>query len=231
MGYLSAHLSLRQLFVGHDFAMGRGREGDVPRLQQLGEIYDYSVNIVPPFKIGDQVVSSSQIRSALARGDVNQAAQFSGRPYSLSGEVVPGDGRGRTIGIPTANLSVWAERALPKAGVYVCRANRRRSWGAVTNVGVRPTFETQPVRPREAHLFDFDGDLYSETLQLDFLERIRDEQRLSIQALVEQIHQDIRQGKSITALLLDPPAARLADDQPWGAGCWCFHRRLVQDTQ
>jgi riboflavin kinase/FMN adenylyltransferase len=200
VGYLSAHLGLRQLFVGHDFALGRGREGNVPRLKQLAEIFGYSVNVVAPYKIDEQVVSSSQIRAALARGDVDQAARFLGRPYSLSGQVVPGDGRGRTIGIPTANLSVWAERVLPKAGVYVCRVRYRgSSWGAVTNVGIRPTFETRPVAPRvEAHLFDFEGDLYSETLHLDFLAWVREEQRFpSIQALVEQIHQDIRRGKDL----------------------------------
>jgi riboflavin kinase/FMN adenylyltransferase len=198
--YLSAHLGLRKLFVGSDFALGRGREGDVPRLKQLGEVHGYSVNVVPPFKIDEQVVSSSLIRAALAHGDVDRATLFLGRPYSLSGEVVPGDGRGRTIGIPTANLSVWAERALPEAGVYVCRARTGgRSWGAVTNVGVRPTFETQPVSPRvEAHLFDFEGDLYSENLQLDFLAWIRAEQRFpTVQALVEQINLDITHGKEM----------------------------------
>jgi riboflavin kinase/FMN adenylyltransferase len=198
MARLTEHLNIRHLFVGYDFALGRGREGDVPRLKEVGEELGYSVTVVPPYRNGDAVISSSQVRSALTEGDVARAARLLGRPYRVSGEVVRGDGRGRTIGIPTANLNVWAQRVIPGAGVYVCQAKLNgRSWGAVTNIGVRPTFNEQPVSPRvEAHLLDYDHDLYGQTIQLDFLSRIRDEQRFpSVQALVEQIRQDIQKAR------------------------------------
>ncbi len=114
--------------------------------------------------------------------------------------MVSGDGRGSTIGIPTANLELWVERAIPKAGVYVSQATvNGEVWGAVTNVGVRPTFETQPVPLRvETHLLDFTGDLYGKEMRLNFLRRLRDEQRFpDIQALVEQIHADILTARQV----------------------------------
>ena len=198
MAYLKKYLGLRRLFVGNDFALGHGREGTVPRLEQLGDGFGYYVNVIPPFKIGDVTVSSSQVRTALAEGDVQQADLLLGRPYRVSGEVVPGDGRGRTIGIPTANLSIWSKRVIPKVGVYVGRARVDGcAWGAVINVGVRPTFESQPVLPRvEAHLLDYNQELYGKEVRLDFIARLRDEQRFpNVQALVEQIHRDISRAR------------------------------------
>jgi riboflavin kinase/FMN adenylyltransferase len=198
MLYLRQHLRLSRLFVGYDFALGRGREGNVPRLQELGRELDYSIELLPPFEIDGQIVSSSLVRRVLAEGDAERAARLLGRPYRIPGQVILGDGRGRTIGIPTANLDVWPRRALPKAGVYVCRAwVNGQSRGAVTNVGVRPTFESQPVQPRvEAHILDYDQDLYGQTITLDFLSHVRDEQRFpNVQALVEQIHRDIETAR------------------------------------
>jgi riboflavin kinase / FMN adenylyltransferase len=200
MTSLHEHFGLKHLCVGYDFALGRGREGDVPMLQRLGGEFGYSVEAVKPVEIDSKVVSSSLIRTYLAAGDVEQAAQLLGRPYQVGGEVVLGDRRGKLLGIPTANLSVWAERALPKAGVYVCHALlKNRMWGAVTNVGVRPTFENQPVQPRvEAHILDFREEIYGEQLSLDFLAHLRDEARFpSVQALVEQINKDISRARII----------------------------------
>jgi riboflavin kinase/FMN adenylyltransferase len=200
MTSLHKHLGLKHLCVGSDFALGRGREGDVPMLQRLGEEIGYSVQAVIPVEMDGKVVSSSLIRAHLAAGEVEQAARLLGRPYQVSGEVVLGDGRGKLLGIPTANLSIWAERALPKAGVYVCQAQLdRRVWGAVTNVGVRPTFENQPVQPRvEAHILDFDEEIYGQKLSLDFLVRLRDEARFpNVEALVEQINKDISRARII----------------------------------
>ncbi len=125
-----------------------------------------------------------------------------GRPYRLTGRVVPGDGRGRLIGVPTANLSIWSELMLPRAGVYVNVATiRGKVWKAVTNVGVRPTFETQPVPPRvEAHILDFNEDLYGQEIHLDFISRLRDELRFStVQALIEQMQKDILQTREVLA--------------------------------
>jgi len=198
MASLHAQLGLKHLCVGYDFALGRGREGDIPTLQRLGEEFDYSLDAVPPVQVEGQVVSSSLIRTRLAAGEVDRVEKLLGRPYPVSGEVVRGDGRGKLLGIPTANLSVWAERAIPKAGVYVCRAQvNGRSWGAVTNVGVRPTFENQPVQPRvEAHILDFSDEIYGQEIHLEFLAHLRDEVRFpNAQALVEQIHKDINKAR------------------------------------
>jgi riboflavin kinase / FMN adenylyltransferase len=197
---LHAHLGLRHLCIGHDFALGRGREGDLTFLQNLGVELGYSINVMHPILQGGQVVSSSRIRAALAEGEVQLAKALLGRHYQVHGEVVAGDGRGRTIGIPTANLEVWPERLLPKSGVYACLAcvdeQTRR---AVVNIGVRPTFESQEALPRlEAHLLDYDGDLYGKDLSLAFVSRLRDEQRFpDFQALVKQIHADISKAKKI----------------------------------
>jgi riboflavin kinase / FMN adenylyltransferase len=195
---LNAHLILTFLLVGPDFALGRNREGDVQTLQKLGQGFGYTLEVMPPVQADGEVVSSSRIRGLLAAGDVVPAARLLNRPYRISGRVITGDNRGRAIGIPTANLEVWAERALPNAGVYVCRAFvEGRPWQAVTNVGVRPTFETSPVPPRvEAHLLDFDVPIYGQEIELDFLARLRDEQRFpDIQALVAQIRRDIEETR------------------------------------
>jgi riboflavin kinase/FMN adenylyltransferase len=194
------HLGLRHLYVGHDFALGRGRQGDLPFLKSLGKEMGFSVNVMQPIRLGGQVVSSSRIRFALAEGDVRLARALLGRRYQVEGEVVPGDGRGRTIGIHTANLEVQPDRCLPKTGVYACLASvDGQVWRAVANIGVRPTFENQAALPRlEAHLLDFSGDLYGKDLQIAFTARLRDEQRFpNVEALVAQIQVDIHKAKKI----------------------------------
>jgi riboflavin kinase/FMN adenylyltransferase len=200
MTQLSSHLRLRELWVGHDFALGRGREGNEVVLQQIGDELGYNLHQINPIQLDGVVISSSAIRTALTDGDVEKASRLLGRPYRVNGKVIPGDGRGRTIGIPTANLEIWPERALPKSGVYAARAEvAGRSLAAVANVGYRPTFETQAVEPRlEAHLLDFHSDLYGQDLNLEFIARLRDEQRFSgAEALVEQIQRDIVAGREI----------------------------------
>ncbi len=199
-------LGVRNLWVGHDFALGRGREGNVSTLRRLGEKLGYQVEALSPVMIDGQVVSSSQIRSLITRGDIKGAARFLGRPYRVSGRVEPGDGRGRTIGIPTANLAVWEGLVLPAAGVYTVRARidsfSDEIWGAVANIGFRPTFHSNdPAMRVEAHLLDFQDDLYGKHLHLEFLARLRDEQRFpNVDALVSQIQADIQQARKILTL-------------------------------
>ncbi len=207
---LHEHLGMVSLWIGYDFALGRDREGDAYKLSELGEEFGYKLHVFDPVMIDGVIVSSSQVRTALVAGNVKQAARLLERPYSVRGTVVYGDGRGRSIGIPTANLNVWPEKLLPRAGVYVCRATiKENEYGAVANVGVRPTFESQPVSPRvEAHLLEFDEDLYGESIELSFIDHLRDEKRFSgVQALVDQIHRDIERGRTI-----------LANHQPAGKG-------------
>ena len=213
---LVLHLGLHHLCTGHDFALGRGREGDLPTLQKLGKEFGFSLNFIRRIRVAGQVVSSSRIRSALELGDIEMVSRLLGRPYQVSGEVVRGDGRGHRLGIPTANLEVWAERALPRPGVYACLVDVDGiMWKAVVNVGFRPTFSAdkpgdgmsgihhptynQPVSPLvEAHLLEFERDLYRQQISLSFVARLRDEQRFSdVQALVNQVQQDIKRARKI----------------------------------
>ncbi len=197
---LHEHLGMQRLLVGEDFALGRGREGDVVRLEELGRKVGYTLEVVTPVRNGDIIVSSSQIRKHLFEGDVAQAEGLLGRRYKISGEVVHGDARGKLIGIPTANLDVPNEQAIPKTGVYVCRAYvGGKCYGAVANIGFRPTFDNGTAAPRvEAHILDFDEDLYDSILSLEFIRRLRNEMRFSsVQSLIEQIQADISSARSI----------------------------------
>jgi riboflavin kinase/FMN adenylyltransferase len=193
---LKKHLGLRRLFVGIDFAVGHNREGDISVLRRLGKELNFDVQVIRPVVFEGQAISSSQIRALLVKGDVDGAARLLGRLYRITGEVVHSDGRGRTIGIPTANLAVWDEKLLPGVGVYACRARiGEMTYGAATNIGVRPTFDSSTASPQaEAHLLDYEGDLYGKTIQLEFVTRLRGEQRFpDIQSLLTQIHADIAQ--------------------------------------
>jgi riboflavin kinase/FMN adenylyltransferase len=200
MTNLNATLDIDRLMVGHDFALGRDRAGDLNALIEMGKQFGYTVNAISAVEIEAEVISSSMIRKSLFAGQVERAAQFLGRAYRINGEVIPGDGRGSTIGIPTANLNVWKDRAIPAAGVYVCRAHvKGRELGAVTNIGIRPTFEPQSdLTWVETHLLDFNENIYGQGIQLDFIARLRDEQRFpDIQSLVGQIHKDIAMTRNI----------------------------------
>lgn len=200
---LHRHLGMRKLCVGHDFALGRGREGDLPTLERFGAEFGYRLMAMEPVRLEGQVVSSSQVRAALQNGDVEKAEHLLGRPYHVSGEVVPGDGRGHKLGIPTANLDVWAGRVLPKAGVYACLAQiDGQTWRAVVNVGLRPTFGDLPSLRVEAHILGFEADLYGRQVSLSFFAHLRDERRFpNVDALVTQIQHDIDQARR----MLDQP--------------------------
>jgi len=188
------------LAVGFDFAMGKGRLGNVGYLKELGVHLGYSLDTFPQIWSENEPVSSSQVRLALSLGDVEKAARLLGRPFKIQGLVVPGDGRGRTIGIPTANLEIWSEQALPLPGVYACRAEvNGQTWNAVTNLGYRPTFNDQtPILRVETHLLDAAEDFYGKELRLTFIARLRNEQRFeNIEGLINQIRQDISQARLI----------------------------------
>jgi riboflavin kinase/FMN adenylyltransferase len=204
METLQAHLQIHHLRVGYDFALGRNREGNAQMLAELGKEWGYTLEQIPPLKLDDQIISSSRIRFLLGAGQVDEAARLLGRNYVIHGPVVVGDQRGRTIGFPTANLEIWKMRAIPAAGVYVCRATVNEiTYDAVTNIGVRPTFEASPVPPRvEAHLLDFEDDIYGESVKLEFISRLRGEQRFaSIDELIHQIQTDVKAAREIFANL------------------------------
>ncbi len=193
-------LDMRQLWGGN-FAFGYKREGDVPFLRQLGAEMGFSVQQVSSLvRIAGDWVSSSRIRTCLRAGNVAEASLCLGRPYHVSGIVVHGNQRGRAIGFPTANLDTWNELLLPANGVYATYAYvGTQRYAAATNVGVRPTVNGHDVRV-EAHLLDFDGDLYGQELRVEFVQRIRAEQRFSgLEALKAQIAQDVAQIRAIVA--------------------------------
>lgn len=202
MRRVSAHLGLHRLLVGYDFALGRGREGTAERLGQIGRRLGYRVQALGPVRNGGEVLSSSTIRRRVADGEVAGARAALGRPYALSGAVVHGDGRGRKIDIPTANIAYLQGKVIPANGVYATWAwvaGERHP--AATNVGTNPTFTPDKQTPNvEAHLLDFDRDLYGETLRLEFVQRLRDELKFSsVPALLDRIHADIRETREILA--------------------------------
>jgi riboflavin kinase/FMN adenylyltransferase len=184
-------LHAREVVVGFNHRFGRGARGDARLLESLGERLGFGVDVVPPLAIQGVPVSSTEVREALQRGDVERAARFLGRPYAVCGQVVRGAGRGRTLGFPTANLRADRPLLVP-AGVYACRAASGGTVSpAVVNVGIRPTFENQSFAI-EAYLIDFSGDLYDHRLCLSFHRRLRDERRFSgVEALRDQIARDV----------------------------------------
>lgn len=200
---LKEHLGFTILRVGPDFALGHDREGSVGFLQRLGNEMNFAVQAVQPVKLDGEVVSSSRIRTLLREGAVEAAARLLGRQYSLSGKVVRGAGRGHSLGIPTANLEIWKKRLVPAIGIYATRATQRgKTWGSVTSIGVRPTFnDNLPGPVVETYLLDFDdGQFYGETLTLDFIARLRHEEKFSsVDELLAQIERDIQAARSILA--------------------------------
>jgi riboflavin kinase/FMN adenylyltransferase len=200
LDWAQSHLAFRDLWVGEDFALGYRRQGNVPYLEEAGAARGFRLHVLAPVLIEGEVVSSTRVREALRSGDVARVASYLGRAFVVPGKVVKGAGRGRALNIPTANLSVLDERACPGSGVYACRAQvEGLQWMAVANIGLRPTFEGDGRVPVvEAHLLDFDGDLYGKEMRLTFIERLRDERRFpGPEALLEQIQRDILQARAI----------------------------------
>jgi riboflavin kinase/FMN adenylyltransferase len=197
---LISHLGFRQLWVGHDFALGKGREGNVPYLKLLGEEFGYQVHVIEPVMAFGRVISSSLIRNLISEGKIKEANRLLGRFYRLSGEVIHGDGRGKRIGIPTANMDTGEEKLIPGAGIYACRAKiLNKLWPAAVNVGTRPTFPSADRTSHvEAYILDFSGDLYTRMMTLEFVERLRGEEKFkSVEDLINQIHVDINRTRSI----------------------------------
>lgn len=186
-------LDMRQLWGG-SFSLGYQREGTLPFLQKLGESRGFTVTQVPHQMLPDgRVISSSWIRAHLTTGNLAEVTEGLGRPFSLHGVVMEGAKRGRTIGFPTANLQFWQEHLLPPNGVYATLAtlSNGERYAAATNVGVRPTVDGHTLTI-EAHLLDFAGDLYGQTIQLAFIERVRSEMKFSgLEALKAQIATDV----------------------------------------
>ncbi|MBN1615423.1 MAG: bifunctional riboflavin kinase/FAD synthetase [Deltaproteobacteria bacterium] len=196
-GILWEKLHIRKIFIGHDYTFGRGKEGNEAFLVQQGKKLGFDVDVINAFTINGGIVSSTRIRNAILDGDVKTADAMLGRPYNLSGPVVEGHRRGAGLGFPTANID--PEKVLvPARGVYAVLAEvDGKRYQGVLNIGYNPTFADEK-RSVEVHLLDFEGDLYGKTLEVLFVERIRDEVKFDgPDKLVAQIRQDIDKARII----------------------------------
>ena len=198
VGLLQDSLRMKGLVVGPDFAVGHEREGDIPTLIRLGEEMGFWVETVEPVATDLQAITSSGIRDRLGEGDVEKASEMLGRWYSLTGLVVEGDRRGRTLGFPTANLRLDEHLVIPADGIYATWARvEDRRYQAATCIGVRPTFGIHN-RTVEAFILDYDGDLYGKSLTLEFARRLREERAFSsVDTLVEQMTLDVEQSHAV----------------------------------
>ncbi len=190
-------LSVKEVWVGHDFSFGKGRAGTVSSLKELGRELGFKVFVIPAYKKGGHIVSSSRIRALIKEGAVKGAAALLGRNYSIKGKVVRGKDIGKEIGFPTANLGVESE-LVPANGVYAAYAIIEGSkLPAVLNIGVAPTFGGKERRV-EAHILDFEGDIYGKRMEVYFVRRLRDEKAFkSKDALVRQIAKDTERARAI----------------------------------
>ncbi len=206
--HLTETLPFEVLVVGENFRAGRGREAGIPELAEIGRQLGWSVQPVPAVRVAGDPVSSTRIRRVLIEeGDVDLAARLLGRAFAVEGRVVPGAGRGRTIGVPTANIGVPEGRVIPRNGVYYCLAAGGvlppQGVPGVLNVGIRPTFGVG-TRSVELHLPGWSGDLYGQQLRVEFLARLRDERRFEdASSLVAQIRLDISRARELEAARSD----------------------------
>jgi len=192
-------IGTKEVVVGFDYAFGRGREGTVRYLKQMGEEYGFLTHIVDPVKLNGHLVSSSYVRELIEDGKVGAAGEFLGRHYSIPGPVIEGYKTGQVIGFPTANLDTSRVK-IPGTGVYAVWIKRQgEKYNGVVNVGFNPTFDRDTLSV-EAHIFDFDEKIYGQEIEIVFIRRIRSEIRFkSADQLVEQIQKDIQTAKTILA--------------------------------
>ncbi len=194
------HLNMKELITGSDFALGYKREGNIEFLKALGKEKGFAVNVVEPQKFDNQIMSSTRIREMIAAGDLEDATRLLGRFPSVRGRVVRGDQRGRTLGFPTANLAVAERRLLPADGIYAVRVRiQDKLYGGAASIGVRPTFGSGQ-RTVEVFILDYDGDLYDQVIEVQFVKRLREERKFdSVDALIQQMKQDVAQARLVLA--------------------------------
>lgn len=199
MEILIKQLGVKAVAVGTDFRFGRNRSGDAELLKELGSRYDFQVAVFEKQKEQGQEISSSIIRTAIEAGQMEQVTAYMGQGYSVTGEVVHGKRLGTTIGIPTANQWVPPEKLLPPFGVYAARIhwNEQIRYG-ISNLGCKPTVSAENVVGLETYIFDFQADIYGACIEVELLHFIRPEQQFqSVDALVKQMQEDIRQVREI----------------------------------
>ena len=190
-------VGVRDLFVGHDYAFGKDRKGDIAFLRDAGARHGFGLHVIGPVKVEGIIVSSTKIRSLIMDGEVCLASKLLGRPYSIEGTVIPGHSRGRGIGFPTANITTPNELP-PREGVYaVTILVEGREYRGAANIGKNPTFGDLALS-YEVHIFDFDKDLYGRHLKMAFVKRVRDEVKFkSVEELKKQIAKDVERVRAI----------------------------------
>lgn len=185
-------IGFKKIIIGYDHAFGRDRQGNQRVLEELGKQYNFAITVVPPFTMDGTIISSTQIRKLLREGKIEHAATFLGRDYQFTGSVIAGEGRGRTLNIPTANIKPNSEEKLiPGDGIYAVWAQwRNQLYKGVLYIGIRPTFSHKD-RSIELHIFDFSGNLYGETITVRFRTKIRDDCQFdNVADLLHQIEKD-----------------------------------------
>jgi len=196
--FLCKILGVKEIFIGSNYLFGKGRKGSPELLKEIGKDCGFTVTVIDEIKIDNSVLSSSGIRTLIAKGKVDEASILLGRPYSVEGIVTEGAKRGKNIlNVPTANL-ITANELLPKDGVYAVTAEiNGKKYGGATNIGFNPTFGDKNFS-FETHLLDFNGELLGKTMRVSFIKRIRDEMKFSnAYDLEAQIRKDIEKVKSI----------------------------------
>lgn len=195
--YLVSYPELKKLYLGYDFAFGANKEGDFDLVRDVCKPLKIEIEIQPKFEHEGIVVSSSLIRNLLLSGNIDEVEKILNRPFHLEGVVVKGEGRGKKIGFPTANIHASPDLIIPQKGVYVTRTvYKGMTYQSVTNIGNNPTFKDSDQLSIETNLFDFDSDIYGEVLNIQFLKKLRDERKFStVNALIDQIKSDIQTAR------------------------------------
>ncbi len=192
---LHRQIGVREVYVGYDYAFGKGREGSIESLKRMGETYGFKVGVIEPVRVDGVVESSAAVRDLVSNGRVDDASRLLGRNYSIEGEVVHGSHRGRSLGFPTANLKT-ANELIPAFGVYAVLARLKDVvFKGVASIGIRPTFDSGPVSV-EVYLFDLNEDLYGREMEVAFVKRLRGEEKFSgVESLVRQIRLDVQHAQ------------------------------------
>ena len=192
---LHKQIGVKEVYVGYDYAFGKGREGSIESLMRMGQTYGFKVGVIEPVQVDGVVVSSSAIRDLIAGGRIEEGNRLLGRHYTIEGEVVHGSHRGHALGFPTANIKSNNE-LIPAFGVYAVLARvEGRTLKGVASIGIRPTFDGGPVST-EVFLFEFSEDLYGKEMEVAFVKRLRGEEKFSdVEALVRQIQKDVQSAR------------------------------------
>ncbi len=197
--YLAPYSQIKKLYLGYDFAFGANKSGSHGIAHQLLQPLGIEVELQEVFEDHSGIVSSTLVREKILSGDVIRASELLGRPFSLDGVVIKGEGRGKKIGYPTANIKVSEDQIIPAKGVYVTRTlYQGMTFNSITNIGSNPTFNKTQCLNIETNLFDFNSDIYGEEIEVSFIQKLRDERRFpTVNDLIKQISDDVTMAKEV----------------------------------